>query len=195
MLRPRAPALLLALALALMTALPAAAQPAPVPVDGARSVLAYTGHHRLHHWTGTSRAVGGTLQIDLDDPARSRVEVVVPVASFDSGNSNRDSNMLDAVEEERYPHVRFTAAAVVVERWGRTADGYAGTWRVRGPLTFHGQTHPVEIPVAVRVSGRAFEATTRFSISLERFRVGRPRLMLMPISDTLDLEATLRATL
>src|SRR5690606_37948067 len=129
---------------------------------------------------GTSRAVGGTLQIDLDDPSRSRIEVVVPVASFDSGNSNRDSNMLDTVEEERYADVRFASSAVTVDRWQPTADGYAGAWRVRGALTFHGQTHEIEIPVTVRVAGRAFEATTRFPISLERFRVDRPRLMLMP---------------
>ena len=166
-----------------------------VPIDPARSVLAYTGHHALHDWTGTSRAVGGTLQVDLQDPTRSRIEVVVPVASFDSGNSNRDSNMLDTVEEERYADVRFVSRGVAVDRWEPAADGYAGTWRVRGALTFHGQTHEVEVPVTVRVAGRAFEASTRFQISLERFGVSRPRLMLVPISDALDLAGTLRATL
>jgi polyisoprenoid-binding protein YceI len=195
MLPLRVPLVLLLLALAAAPTLRVQAQPPPVSIDRARSVLSYTGHHRLHDWTGTSRAVSGTLQINLQDPARSRIEVVVPVASFDSGNSNRDSNMLDTVEEERYADVRFVSSAVTVDRWERTADGYAGTWRVRGSLTFHGQTHEVEIPVTVRVAGRAFEAATRFSISLERFRVDRPRLMLMPISDTLDLEGTIRATL
>jgi polyisoprenoid-binding protein YceI len=182
----------LALLMALVAAPALRAQPRPVPVDRARSTLAYTGHHRLHDWTGTSRAVGGTLQIDLQDPSRSRIEIVVPLASFDSGNSNRDSNMLDTVEEERYPNVRFVSSSVTADRWQPDAGG---TWRVRGALSFHGQTHEVELPVTVRVAGTAFEATTRFQISLDRFRVDRPRLMLMPISDTLDLEGTIRATL
>lgn len=171
----------------------AAAQ--PVPVDTDASTLAYTGRHPLHRFTGVSRSVRGTVDVDVQAPARSRVEIVVPVTSFDSGNSNRDSNMLGVVEAEVYPEVRFTAEAVAVERWEQTGTGYRGVWHVRGPLTFHGRTQSVEIPVRVTVEGRAFTAEAAFQLSLDAFGVERPRLLLMAIDNQLDLEGFIRATL
>ena len=174
------------------------AQPITVAVDSTESVLQYHGHHPLHGWTGTSRSVHGTLRLDLSDPAdpaRSAVTIRVPVASFDSGNSNRDANMLDAVEADRYPDVLFESTAISVQRWERTASGYEGSWTVGGNLTFHGQTHPVTIPVTVRIEGNRFEATGAFSIALSQFKVRRPKLLLWSIRDTIDLEGTIRATL
>ncbi len=171
------------------------AQPITVAVDSTESVLQYHGHHPLHGWTGTSRSVHGTLRLDLDDPSRSSVTIRVPVASFDSGNSNRDANMLDAVEADRYPEVVFESSAISVQRWERTASGYEGNWTVGGNLTFHGETHPVTIPVTVRIEGNRFEATGAFSIALSQFKVRRPKLLLWSIRDTIDLEGTIRATL
>ena len=183
----------LALFLALTT--PALAQPQTVPVDSAGSTLAYHGSHPLHGWTGTSSAVRGTLGLDLADPAQSTVEIHAPVASFDSGNGNRDSNMLDVVEADQYPDVRFTSDSIEVTAWEETSDGYQGAWQVAGTLDFHGQEHAVTLPVEVNVQGDAFEATSTFEISLERFDVDRPRLLLMSVRDALELEGTIRATL
>ena len=174
------------------------AQPITVAVDSTESILQYHGHHPLHGWTGTSRSVHGTLRLDLSDPAdpaRSAVTIRVPVASFDSGNSNRDANMLDAVEADRYPDVLFESTAISVQRWERTASGYEGSWTVGGNLTFHGETHPVLIPVTVRIEGNRLEATGAFSIALSQFKVRRPKLLLWSIRDTIDLEGTIRATL
>ncbi len=171
------------------------AQPIMVAVDSTESILQYHGHHLLHGWTGTSRSVSGMLRLDLGDPARSSVTIRVPVASFDSGNSNRDSNMLEVVEVDRYPDVFFESTAISVQRWEPTASGYEGAWTVRGNLTFHGETHPVMIPVTVRIEGPRFAATGAFSIALSQFKVRRPKLLLWSISDTIDLEGTIRATL
>lgn len=171
------------------------AQPITVAVDSTESILQYHGHHPLHGWTGTSHSVHGALRLDLTDPSRSSVTIRVPVASFDSGNSNRDSNMLDAVEADRYPEVLFESTAISVQRWERTSSGYEGSWTVGGNLTFHGQTHPVTIPVTVRIEGNRFEATGAFSIALSQFKVRRPKLLLWSIRDTIDLEGTIRATL
>lgn len=183
------------LALLVALAVPAVAQPQSIPVDTARSTLAYTGSHPLHSWTGTSHAVQGTLGLDLADPAQSTVEIRVPAESFDSGNGNRDSDMLDVVEVDRYPDVRFTSDRIEVTAWEETAEGYRGSWQVTGTLDFHGQEHPVTLPVEVRVQGDTFEANSIFEVSLERFEVPGPRLLLMSIRDTIELEGTIRATL
>ena len=178
--------------LTLALATTAAAQPRTAVVDPAASTLAYTGHHPTHDWTGTSRQVSGTVTLDPAAPERSRVVLAVPAASFDSGNGSRDAKMRRIVEAETYPEVRFTSTSVAVERWDRTASGYSGAWRVRGRLSFHGRTHAVEIPVQVRVAGRRVEATGAFAVSLDRFEVERPRLVVR-IGRTIDLAATIQA--
>lgn len=183
------------LALLFALAVPTIAQPQTIPVDTAQSTLAYTGSHPLHSWTGTSNAVHGTLGLDLADPAQSTVEIRVPVESFDSGNGNRDSDMLDVVEVDRYPDVRFTSDRIEVTAWEETAEGYQGSWQVTGMLDFHGQEHPITLPVEVSVMGDTFEANSTFEVSLERFEVPRPRLLFMSIRDTIELEGTIRATL
>lgn len=184
-------------ALGLLLGLPGlvGAQPVSVPVDTEQSTLAYTGHHRLHDWTGTSNAVDGTLELNLSDPSQSRVEIEAPVESFDSGNGNRDSNMLDVVEADQYPTVRFVSDSITIEAWNETEQGWQGTWQVQGQLTFHGQTHPTTIPVEVAVAGSAFEAQGSFEVSLEQYDVDRPKLLLMPIGKTIDLKATIHAAL
>lgn len=171
------------------------AQPGGRPVDTAASRLSYTGHHKLHDWTGTSEQVTGTLWIDTEAPQRSRVEISVPVESFDSGNSSRDSNMLDVVEAERYQAVRFQSEEIIVESWEKAPGGFRGTWRVRGRLTFHGKEQPVEIPMDVVVRGGRLSADGSFSIELDRFGVKRPKLLLMPIENAIDLTAHIEAHL
>ncbi len=160
-----------------------------------QSTLAYTGRHAVHDWTGTSRVVTGTVTVDLADPAQSTVVVTVPVESFDSGNGRRDRKMRDLVEADRFPEVRFTSDSVTVEAWRATADGYQGTWRIRGTLAFHGQTHPVEIPATVRITDGQLEAVCAFRVSLDQFEVHRPRLLFAPIADDLALEGTLYVSL
>jgi polyisoprenoid-binding protein YceI len=164
-------------------------------VDSTRSHIDYTGSAPAHDWTGTSRDLAGTVRVDADAPADASVEITVPVASFDSGNSTRDSKMRSTLSVDRYPTVTFRSDSVEVVSWGRTDDGYAGRWRVRGPLTFHGRTHPIETLVRVWVGADTLTARVTFPVSLTRFEVDRPRLLFVPIGDTIEIDAVIRAGL
>jgi polyisoprenoid-binding protein YceI len=186
---------------------PASVEPAPVaprdslPRGGAvdarinptASRIDYTGSAPAHDWTGTSRRVRGRVRLDTADPAQTAVMVTVPAATFDSGNSTRDAKMRRVLETERYPDVRFEAEAIRVEAWTRTEAGYAGRWRVAGPLRFHGRTHRVEADVRLRLGADSLTADVRFPVSLTRFEVDRPRLLFIPIADTIRIDARLRA--
>lgn len=169
------------------------AQPAERAVNTTESTLSYTGHHTLHSWTGVSSSVGGTLFVDPASPAESRIAIVVPVESFDSENSKRDSNMLDLVDADQFPEVRFTSDEIVVESWQETDTGYQGNWKVSGILSFHGLDYRIEIPAAVTINGSTFEAQSSFPVSLSQFEVHRPKLLLIRISDTIDLSGVIRA--
>ena len=188
------PAALGLLALAAL-AVPAAAQVRTGTIDPRTSTLAYSGHHRLHEWTGRSRDVRGTVAFDPAVPGGARVTITVPVESFDSGNASRDSNMMDEVNVDDHPDVRFVSDRVEVLSWAPVAGGHRGEWRVFGHLTFHGQTRPVALPVTVTLNGAAFEAHAAFPLSLATYGVRRPKLMGIQIDDALTLEGTFRATL
>ena len=186
--------LALGLALALLAA-STYAQPVTARVDTEQSTLSYTGHHLTHSWTGTSRQVTGTLTLDVTAPELSRITIRVPTASFDSGSAGRDANLLRVVEAEAYPDVAFVSESVAVDAWARTSGGYEGQWRVRGRLTFHGRSHPAEIPVVVRITNGQFEAEGAFPVSLKAFKVRRPRLLMVPVQEAIDLKGTIRTTL
>lgn len=162
------------------------AQRVAASVDSAASVVDYTGSATMHDWTGTSRDVSGTFVIDLDTPDSSRAVVQAPVASFTSGPDRRDRKMREVAEADRYPIVSFRATHIRSRQWGRSHDGHAGRWTVTGDLTFHGQTHPVD----VRVTDDSVHAHAQFPVSLTRFDVERPKLMwVAPIADTIRIDA------
>jgi polyisoprenoid-binding protein YceI len=187
------PSLVLALLVALLLgggAPPTHAQRVVAPVDSTASVIDYTGSAVMHDWTGTSRDVAGTLALDLDAPDSSHVALRAPVASFDSGNDRRDANMREVTEAEAHPLVQFRATDIRPVRWGRSRNGHSGRWAVTGDLTFHGQTHPVEATVDVRVTDDSVRARTQFPVSLSRFGVERPSLLwVAPIADTIRIDA------
>ena len=103
--------------------------------------------------------------------------------------------MMDVVNVDDYPDVRFVSDRVEVLSWAPAAGGYRGEWRVFGQLTFHGQTKPVALPVTVTLSGAAFEGRVAFPLSLASYGVRPPKLMGLPIEDAITLDGTLRATL
>jgi polyisoprenoid-binding protein YceI len=162
-------------------------------VDSAQSRIDYFGSAVAHDWRGTSRRLSGRVLVDAEAPARSRVRLSVPVASFDSGNRRRDRKMRETLNAAEHPAVRFRTDSVRVDAWGRTRDGHAGRWTVYGPLSFHGRTRPIEATVRVRVTDDSLVAGTSFPISLTRFEVDRPRLLFVPIDDTIRVEAAVRA--
>jgi len=166
------------------------AQPVSAIVDSTESVIDYTGSATMHDWTGTSREVSGTLVLDTDAPERSRVVIRVPVASFESGPDRRDRKMREVTEAKTYPVVELRTREIRPVRWGRTSDGHAGRWTVTSDLTFHGQTHPVEATVDIRLTDDSVHARAQFPVSLTRFGVERPRLLWVdPIADTIRIDA------
>jgi polyisoprenoid-binding protein YceI len=187
----------LLLCTALLAGLPSTlhAQLMTTVIDPEQSTLSYTGHHLLHDWTGTSEQVTGTLTFDPDAPHASRITVRVPVQSFDSGNVLRDSAMLERVHAAAFPEVTFVSESVTVHTWMGTTRGYIGRWTVHGWLSFHGRTHRVDVDAEVNITDGRFRAECTFAASLRQFRVKRPWVLFIPSRDTIDLNATIYATL
>lgn len=121
------------------------------------------------------------LQIDPADIGRTGLEITIRTDKFTTDNELRDSAMLETIEGLVYPTLTWKVA---------TLKGESGAWKpgkfefsAEGPLTFHGQTHPVKAFVAVVVTDKGLiTADGEFSFSLEKFGVERPRAPLINIA-------------
>ena len=59
-----------------------------VEFDLTKSFISYDGKHPAHNWTGISKDIQGTFEINKQDLTQSKVDLFVPVFSFDSKNAN-----------------------------------------------------------------------------------------------------------
>ena len=78
-------------------------------IDPAASVLRYHVHHKLHTVRGKSSDIEGKVVVQEDGRVISMVRV--PVASFRSGDGNRDAHMLETLEVNKYPYVVWKGMA------------------------------------------------------------------------------------
>jgi polyisoprenoid-binding protein YceI len=83
----------------------------------------------------------GKAHIDLEDPARSSVEIVIEAASIDTRNENRDGHLRtnDFFDVPNHPRITFRSTSI--------DSGEGETFRVSGDLTIKGVTKPVAVDV------------------------------------------------
>lgn len=176
------PAAALASLVALLAAAPPGARDFTVSPDS--SSIGYKLVHKLHEVEGTTKSAMGSARI-LEG---GTVQVVAraDVASFDSGNGNRDSHMKEVTEAAKYPQVEFKGLGkgfvLPAQTPGKVKLSLAGR------LTFHGQQQPVVVEVEVTVeSDGKLKVDGTFPISLDAFKVERPSLMFVAVDDKLDI--------
>ncbi len=181
---------------ALLAALLVVAAPSDVrtyAVEPATSTVVYHVVHPFHGVTGTSSSIEGKAVLLPEGKVVAMVRV--PVASFDSGVANRDSNMRDAVEHGRFPFVVFKGRARLDPAVTAAARETTIQASMEGELELHGVTRPVVVPLAIQLSpGGTGRARGSFEVSLESFGIERPSLLLLPIHDAcrIDLDLALR---
>lgn len=147
------------------------------------SSLTYVLVHPLHTVKGVNKDFDCTVDLSADT-VTSVIRVSADVLRFDSGNSNRDSHAMEAVQSRKFPKVAFASESIKPE-----GDGYA----VAGNLTFHGVTRPVAFHVTPKVTAERIEISGSFDVKLSDFKVERPSLMFVPVKDKLTLRFDLFA--
>jgi polyisoprenoid-binding protein YceI len=169
---------------ALALTLSAAGERQMLSVDPAASAIRFHLNHKLHEVDGRSATVEGKAVLEPD--GRVLAMVRVPVASFDSGDANRDANMRETLEAGRHPFVVFkgVSSLVVPVAHGRPAEA-----TLEGELEFHGVKRPLAVPVTVEF-GEDGSARVRgkVDVSLEAHRVERPSLLLVKVDDRCRIE-------
>jgi polyisoprenoid-binding protein YceI len=107
-----------------------------------------TATFTVYKWTvlkeqGQFKHVSGHIHYDAERLMDSRVDVTVQTASLDTNNTRRDDVLRsdDFFDVQRYPTMRFASRHV--------EPGPDRTLAVRGDLTIHGVTKPIDVIVKV----------------------------------------------
>ena len=142
------------------------------------SKITYYGSHYAHDWQGHSTSISGKILYDADDQTANRCSLRVDLITFDSGVSNRDSNMLTNLDAFQYPDVLYVSNEISME--GMNAS-------IKGQLTFHGITKDLNLTADILFTDR-FNAEGSFTILLSDYEVERPALLFKKIADELKLK-------
>ena len=177
-------------ALAALALLAAAAEPQAYTVDDAHSVIRFHVNHKLHASDGHSSKIEGKAVVQPDGKVLTMIRV--PVASFDSGDANRDSNMRETLDASRLPFVVFKGITSLVLP---AAHGKSIATTMRGELEFHGVKQPMEVPVTLLFAGDgAAEVKGKLRLSLDAFKIERPSLLMIKLDDECAIEFDLTLT-
>jgi polyisoprenoid-binding protein YceI len=161
----------------------AVAQQTSAPLYGIREgTITYTLVHKLHEVRGTSHKLEGLAKVQPGRP--TLVQVRVPLASFDSGNSNRDSHMREATHEAAHPYVEVkgTLPPLELPLAGKTE------LPLDARVELNGQVERQTIPVTLTQVGPAIRAKFSFPVSLDAHHVDRPELLLVKVDDKVTID-------
>lgn len=151
-------------------------------VDAGGSTIRFQIVHKLHRVHGESKQMEGKAVARGDGTVLTMVRV--PVATFRSGDANRDAHMLETLEAGRHPFVVFKGVARV------DGDGPPrGPFTMEGEVELHGEKRPVAVPLTLEQLGDgSLRARGAFDVSLEAHRIERPSLLFVKIDDACRIE-------
>ena len=155
-------------------------------LDLREGTLTYTVVHKLHEVHGTSHQIEGRALAQPDGTVR--VQVRAKLSTFDSGNSNRDAHMREATHEARHPYaeVKGTMSGVSLP----LKDAREAT--LNATVELNGEKQSIEVPIKLEPSAGGVRAKFTFPISLDRFKVERPELLLIKVDDRATISGDLR---
>jgi polyisoprenoid-binding protein YceI len=150
--------------------------------DLREGALTYTVVHKLHEVKGTSRELQGRAVLQ---GGTLKVQVRAKVASFDSGNGNRDEHMREATHEPAHPYaqVKGTAQDVSVSR--------PSDVKLNATVELNGVQRQQTIPVHLEPQDGGVRAKFSFPISLDGFKVERPELLFVKVEDKATIDGDL----
>ncbi|MGJ8560226.1 MAG: YceI family protein [Litorimonas sp.] len=106
------------------------------------------------------------ISFDSEDLERSRVWVAVPIASFEGGSTDRNSNAPSNIwfDAQKFPVAIFETQSI-------RADGDA--FIANGTLAMKGQTKPISFPFTLEETNDRAVMTATFPVNRTRWNIGQ----------------------
>tara|TARA_B100000809_G_scaffold259435_1_gene304451 strand:+ start:1486 stop:2040 length:555 start_codon:yes stop_codon:yes gene_type:complete len=136
--------------------------------DKNKSDITYTMNHPLHTWTGVSNNILSVMLLDTSNMEINELAVVVKIASFNSKNSNRDSNTIEVTEALKYPNVSLSSNSIKQANDRLT---------VKGTLKFHGVSKEIIFDAQKEIIKNEIKVTGNFEILMTDFKIKPPKLL------------------
>jgi len=189
-------ALALVAALALAASTSALADTETFKIDPGHSTVGFKVSHILAKVSGRFTKYSGTIAVDQKDLSTAKIAVEIDAASVNTDNEGRDKDLRSAnfFEVEKFTKLTFESTAVV--------PNGANKATLKGNLTLHGVTKPVDLDVDVLGFASdpwggyraAFEARTTinrkdFGMTYSKILDNGGLLVGEKIEITLDIEA------
>jgi polyisoprenoid-binding protein YceI len=142
----------------------------------------------------------GTVDLDPDDPSRSRIRIVIAASALKVTGANEPPDdrpkVQQAMESDkvldiaRYPRITFESTGVTTKR----RDGAMLDVVVAGRVTIRDTTQPVTAPVRVELGSRELTANGRFAIKQTAFGI-KPISIggVVAVKDALDVAFSISA--
>jgi len=142
------------------------------------STFMYGMHHPLHSFESTAKEFKCIAVYNEDSKQLEIVAVSVPVKNFDSGNSNRDSHVIETLDALKYPNITFSAQDVSYE--GNKVSA-------KGKLIFHGESKPFTITGEQTLNMKSLSIIGNFDVNMTEFGVKPPSLMGMSTDEEIKV--------
>jgi polyisoprenoid-binding protein YceI len=149
-----------------------------IEADKKASTLVYSMKHPMHDWDATSKDSKCVIVYNSTTQKVEAVAVIAPVKSFDSGNSNRDSHTIEALEALKYPNITFSASNI---------QDTGNSLVVKGNLTFHGVTKPIELKATKTLTKTNLKIEGNFTVNMVDYGVEPPGLMGVKADEKINL--------
>jgi len=159
---------------------------------GSGSEVIFESKAPLDSFKGRTRSVHGWFEVDLDNLAGPvSMEIVVDLATFDTGKNKRNQHMRDNhLETEQYPQTVFRAGTVSAVRM----DNGRRVFNLSGDLDLHGIVKPMTIEISLgRQADGALTINTEFVVKLSDHDIKRPRFLVMKLADEQKVKVRLEA--
>ena len=161
-------------------------------LTGDGSEVIFESKAPLDSFKGRTRSVRGWFEVDLNDPTGPvSLEVVVDLATFDTGKSKRNQHMRENhLETDLYPQTVFRAGTVTSVH----TDNERTVFSLTGELDLHGVVRPVnyEVNLQRRTDG-SITIDTQFVVKLSDHNIKRPRFLVMKLADEQKVKVVLEA--
>lgn len=144
--------------------------------DLREGTLTYTVIHKLHEVKGSTRSLEGRALLQPDGTLK--VQVRAKIASFDSGNGNRDEHVREVTHEPSHPYVQVKGSARGVSLAAPSKVELDGTVELNGVQ----RQQKIPVQLAPQPDG-SVRVTTKFAVSLDAFKVQRPELLFVKVDD------------
>ena len=139
-----------------------------IDTKGAHASIKFRVQHLGYSWLyGRFNEFSGKFSYDEAAPEKSSIEVNIKTASVDSNHAERDKHLRsdDFLDVAKFPEAKFVSTSYM--------QGKDGKGVLKGKLTLHGVTKPVEITVESIGAGndpwggyrRGFEGKTKFAMA------------------------------